>query len=485
MTEQIVRSLRVASESSSSVATGVSSQGIAKVRRIREASQRLFETLVCRWACSAHQKHSAALFLGEEIREVSQQIPCVRFQLVVTSIYGTLTPDQAIWLVIDSVVNESERHKDAKQVTGLTDVLDSEAQSTAKEALGIPIIKKKVRSAKSVKFVEAETQQADPTPAQETSAPDLSQVEDFCQHFMKHERCAEKLACLGYLKDHSIYRFYQVSTTPAIARNISNQSKQSFGSLHSDISDLSTASTLQESSSLPSHSSEFAKTDKPTSLTSLLNWIAEDSIVRSVPRSNLLGLATILSMTVLQLNSTPWLPENWRSDDIHFHGLRDSEQDISLGKPYLNLDFVRSSHGHDPKEALLSDSFHRQNSAPRPTYRDQDVAAGYARNEALFRLGIVLIELGYARPWAQLRQSISKSLPEPRNNDYHVAEKLASLLVNTMGPKYSRIVRKCIGCDFGLGESSLSSEELQKLFLSDVVVALQKMRQQLPNFEAG
>ena len=489
MTKQTASSLRAAPESSSAVVAGVSSQRIAKIRRIREASQRLFETLIDRWTCSSHQKHSAALFLGEEIKEMSERTPYVRFQLAVTSIYGTSRSDQAIWLAIDSVVNETESHEDSKKVAGLMDLLGGEAQSTAREALGLPVLTKKKGSAKSVKFAKAETQEDKSSPTPESPAPDLSQVQDFCKHFTKHEQCAKRLAYLGYLEDRGIHRFYQVSTTPAITRNKPNDSRLSIGSMHSDTSDLSAASTLRETSNPSSQSSDIANTGKSTSLTSLLNWIAEDSIVRSVPRSNLLSLATILSMTVLQLNSTPWLPENWRSDDIHFHGFRDSEQDISLAKPCLNLDFVKCRQGQssDPEEeeALLADSSHRQNSALRPTHRDQDFAAGCARNEALFRLGIVLIELGYARPWAQLRHSVLKLLPEQRNNDYHVAEKLASLLVNPMGPKYSRIVRKCIGCDFGLGESSLSSEDLQKTFLSDVVAVLQKMRQQLPKFGAG
>lgn len=42
-----------------------------------------------------------------------------------------------------------------------------------------------------------------------------------------------------------------------------------------------------------------------------------------------------------------------------------------------------------------------------------------------------------------------------------------------MGPRFIKFVRKCLGCDFGLGENDLANEQLQGVFLVDVVRELQ------------
>ena len=103
-----------------------------------------------------------------------------------------------------------------------------------------------------------------------------------------------------------------------------------------------------------------------------------------------------------------------------------------------------------------------------------------ARNEGLFRLGIVLLEVGFATPWSTLRTNVLKTIPDKNATDYFIADKLARLLVNSMGPNYPKIIRKCLGCDFGLGETDLASEELQERFLLEVVVALKGLAERFP-----
>ncbi len=58
-----------------------------------------------------------------------------------------------------------------------------------------------------------------------------------------------------------------------------------------------------------------------------------------------------------------------------------------------------------------------------------------------------------------------------------------TLLCNRMGPRFPTIVRKCLGCDFGLGESDLANEELQGIFLVDVVAALRDTESGLKELE--
>jgi hypothetical protein len=52
-----------------------------------------------------------------------------------------------------------------------------------------------------------------------------------------------------------------------------------------------------------------------------------------------------------------------------------------------------------------------------------------------------------------------------------------------MGPRFPTIVRKCLGCNFGLGENNLESRELQEIFLVNVVGALQRTEHGLRELE--
>ena len=46
-----------------------------------------------------------------------------------------------------------------------------------------------------------------------------------------------------------------------------------------------------------------------------------------------------------------------------------------------------------------------------------------------------------------------------------------------MGLTYSKIIKNCLGCDFGLGETDLDNEDLQRRFLEDVVLGLQQLKE--------
>ena len=104
-----------------------------------------------------------------------------------------------------------------------------------------------------------------------------------------------------------------------------------------------------------------------------------------------------------------------------------------------------------------------------------------ARNELLFNFGILLLENGYGQPWPQLKKSIADVPLATGGNmsDYRIAEKLAQLLVNQMGMTYPKSVKKCLGCDFGLGETDLDHEALQRQFLDDVVSRLHQLGEKM------
>ncbi len=53
-------------------------------------------------------------------------------------------------------------------------------------------------------------------------------------------------------------------------------------------------------------------------------------------------LASSLARAVLRFHASPWLPENWRSENVRFHGVDTSNarQPGSLEAPFLNLKFL-------------------------------------------------------------------------------------------------------------------------------------------------
>jgi hypothetical protein len=154
---------------------------------------------------------------------------------------------------------------------------------------------------------------------------------------------------------------------------------------------------------------------------------------------------------------------------------------MSLGNPHLNVEFSRYKGEEKATVEMGTDGSVSSSCAPAATSsRAPDHTMLGARNDILFRLGVVLLEIGFATPWSTLRANMLDTLPNKSSDDYTIADKLARLLVNSMGPNYSKIVRKCLGCDFGLGETDLASEELQERFLQDVVVALKGLEERFP-----
>ena len=73
-----------------------------------------------------------------------------------------------------------------------------------------------------------------------------------------------------------------------------------------------------------------------------------------------------------------------------------------------------------------------------PRYRDARAADfTEARNKLLFNFGILLLEIGYGRPWHELRQSVAKTptAAGEKLSDYRAAEKLAGIGVESRDEK--------------------------------------------------
>ena len=214
------------------------------------------------------------------------------------------------------------------------------------------------------------------------------------------------------------------------------------------------------------------------SVSDIIRWIAEEPILRSFPRPLLVELAGNVAEGIMQFYSTPWLaPTNLGQNVRYFNPAESFATVVQLKGPYF-MARLESARAKGKMRPTSTGPLPVDETAPR--YRDARAADfTEARNKLLFNFGILMLEIGYGQPWHELKQTVAKThtAAGEKLSDYRAAEKLAQLLVNQMGLTYPKIIKKCLGCDFGLGETDLDNEDLQRRFLEDVVSELQQLRE--------
>src|SRR5206468_2353278 len=106
-----------------------------------------------------------------------------------------------------------------------------------------------------------------------------------------------------------------------------------------------------------------------------------------IGRKYRLSLAVKLASALLQLYKTPWLEEAWGKQDILFVQQQDDSINDVLQKPFVSKPFI-------PPTCTL-----RQTQPGSPaTSLSREV-----RNQSIFRLGDLLIELWFGKPLEDLR----------------------------------------------------------------------------------
>lgn len=413
------------------------SGNLDKYRQIQSASLRLYNTFAQRWSCTKHPRHAASISLVDLNKSGKSNVTenSIKFDVAIASEVGPAkVPDSLIWLEVETVDARTPKAVEtAEPKTSDKDIWENTIQRMTKHAHWA--------SPESSGSLDTENLANSSQTSNADSIIDLEMIEDLCRLFqIPRPICSS--TCVGYITYAGLHHFY----LPPPERQLPGQQ---------------------------------------TSLAEIITWISEDEFTRSLPRTTMVHLAGSLATAVLQYHSTPWLPKTWESSQVLFCGSGDTLEDassISSTSPYFRVGFANpettSSKELDRNPAgSLPEASNRVFPTPTPS--------SLARNVILFRLGIILLELGYSQPWPHLRNRLFSALPPQRQTDYDAAEKLAQtpLLRNRMGPRFSTIVRKCLGCDFGLGESDLASEELQGTFLADVVEALQEMERGLRQLE--
>lgn len=203
------------------------------------------------------------------------------------------------------------------------------------------------------------------------------------------------------------------------------------------------------------------------SLNSLLEISSKRALGYYLSRKDRLHIAVVLASSVLQLDGTPWLKEQWRSDDIFFLQREDPNsnvQKLDYANPYVS--------------AKISPDCSEPSSV---TNVRSAVTAHLIRSEVLFALGLTLTELCFGQTLADLQ------IPEDVNTtvaftNYQTAGRLLDYVYNESGNRYDDVVRRCLQCPFDVRDASLDNEDFQQAVFESIVTPL---TQDLEDFNGG
>lgn len=378
---------------------------VSAIKMTQEASKRLYEVLARKWICQDSVQHTVCMSL--KVKEGSRRQPPssrICFNVALTCIL----PERSTWTnPLWLEVESSNAELDSPQNT-------NNKENIAPLVTAIQDItanKKKVRFDTPNTLPSADTQPSATPLASVQPHLDLGTVESLCRYF--HTRLREspdREACLGVLERaktfcHFVYPDFE---------------------------------TRQEGDDLPSLEQML---QTAASANTKFKWVKK------------LQLARLLALAILRFWTSPWLDDEWNSGDIYFLGGDKSKQDMDLSAPCVRI-------------RLSDDASMRK---IRPASSTQDLSSKLVANPALFRLGIILLELGYDAPIHTLREEQDNDgISANGYVDFFTARRLAVTVSTKFNSRYGKLVRKCLNCDFGVGDE-LSSSELQGAVMGDVV----------------
>jgi hypothetical protein len=199
------------------------------------------------------------------------------------------------------------------------------------------------------------------------------------------------------------------------------------------------------------------------SLKTILNRTA--NINRRLTQHDKLRVAVDLASSVLQLYKTPWLDEQWGKEDVLF-----------IRRPGAS---IASIYEHP----FVCRTFTSQGTAIASTPAS-GATCRVIRNQTLFTLGILLIELWYGKPIEECQQPSDLDCQGTPGVTWCTAVRLIETEIEfEAGKRYSDAVRRCIRCDFDRSDMSLDNENFQRAVYEGVVMLLERTLQQFTSLD--
>ena len=266
-----------------------------------------------------------------------------------------------------------------------------------------------------------------------TSLQDLYMIPNLCQHLGQRAVGTESLHCVGYLQKTKTFKHLIYTPKESLVDNPGIQ-------------------TFEEAlNAARAHSMDFSRREK-------------------------VQLSTYLAQAVLRFHSTPWLPQHWKSRDVIFYGIKDLSQDL-LSSPYLKAKICTPS-AQDPQQ-LGAASVKNTSTTGTPrtdTSKSKKLCTpsqNPIRNQLLFNLGVMLVELAYGAPLQELKEAdddLRDSLTL-----YRTATRLGSNLNQKCGPAYEAAAQVCLRGTLG-GSCDLHNARALETFYVEVVQRLRNIK---------
>lgn len=98
------------------------------------------------------------------------------------------------------------------------------------------------------------------------------------------------------------------------------------------------------------------------------------------------------------------------------------------------------------------------------------------RNNNLFCLGVIFLELGHGATLTNLKEKASNLmlLDNTASSQMLLADYFADTVGSHLGVEYATLTRQCLACDFDCG-NDLESPKLQTKVVEDVVCKLEEL----------
>lgn len=136
----------------------------------------------------------------------------------------------------------------------------------------------------------------------------------------------------------------------------------------------------------------FDQSDRVSNSKSLEDaLVAAKASSEGIPLPEKLNLAKILALAVLHFHSTQWLKREWHSQDVVFFGVQDFAED-PLRMPYLKSRVLTQRNTTDQRVIISA------------TGKEFSNVTHLRRNQTLYSLGVMLIELAYDSPLQDLKK---------------------------------------------------------------------------------
>jgi hypothetical protein len=161
-------------------------------------------------------------------------------------------------------------------------------------------------------------------------------------------------------------------------------------------------------------------------------------------------LAYILAFSMLCCSGS-WFKANWRSEDI-----------ILVQQQQLGEEWIKSPH-------ITTVSRNSQ----------LESGTSLAPSPQLFSLAVTLIEIGYGDSLCNLYTEVEKAkygglrMQWDYLKEFCGAKRLSTMLSAEMGPRYAKVVQRCLECNFGIDEKNLDELAMQEVFYEKVICELE------------